>query len=44
MTIPVIAGKGKKLFSGGETFKKMKLVSSVATPTGTVISTYEPRR
>ena len=44
ITIPVIAGKGKKLFTGGEPFRKMKLVSSVPTPTGTVISTYEPRR
>ena len=44
MTIPVIAGKGKKLFTGGESFQKMKLVSSVPTPTGTVISTYEPRQ
>lgn len=43
VTIPVIAGAGKKLFPGGESFKKMTLVSSVVTPTGTVISTYSPR-
>ena len=44
ITIPVIAGSGRKLFTGGETFKRMSLTDLTRTPTGVAILTYVPRR
>jgi dihydrofolate reductase len=38
---PVIAGNGKKLFNKDSDLKRMKLVSSKATPTGVAILTYQ---
>ncbi len=42
MIHPVIAGSGKRLFADGEHLKRLKLVSSKATRTGTMILTYQP--
>lgn len=39
---PVVAGKGKRLFKDGDALKRMHLVSTKATRTGTVILTYQP--
>jgi dihydrofolate reductase len=39
---PVVAGSGKRLFKEGDALKRMKLVSTQATRTGTVILTYQP--
>lgn len=39
---PVIVGKGKRLYEGMDELKRLKLVSSQTTRTGTVITTYEP--
>jgi dihydrofolate reductase len=39
---PVIAGSGKRLFKDGEGLKRLKLISSKPTSTGTVILTYQP--
>ena len=39
---PVVAGSGKRLFKEGDALKRMKLVSTKATRTGTVILTYQP--
>lgn len=44
VTIPVIAGTGRKLFTGGETFRRMTPTDVTRTPTGTVILTYVPKR
>ncbi|MCC6982688.1 MAG: dihydrofolate reductase family protein [Bauldia sp.] len=44
VTIPVIAGSGRKLFTGGEAFKRMSLAGVTKTPTGTVILTYQRKR
>lgn len=38
---PVIAGKGKRLFEDESELKRLKLVNSKGTPTGTVIVRYE---
>lgn len=43
MTIPVIAGRGKRLFIDGDGPKRLKLVRSNTTGTGVLISTYQPR-
>lgn len=42
MVHPVVAGKGKKLFQDGDVLKRMKLISSRASRTGTMILTYQP--
>jgi dihydrofolate reductase len=39
---PVIAGKGKRLFTDGSELQRLKLASSVTTPTGVIIATYHP--
>jgi dihydrofolate reductase len=39
---PVVAGKGKRLFNDGNDLKRLKLLNSQATRTGTIIATYEP--
>jgi dihydrofolate reductase len=39
---PVVAGNGKRLFKDGSSLKRLKLLSSKATRTGTVILTYQP--
>ncbi len=39
---PVVAGSGKRLFKDGDPLKRMKLVATKATRTGTVILTYQP--
>jgi dihydrofolate reductase len=44
VTIPVIVGTGRKLFTGGETFRRMTPTEVTRTPTGTVILTYVPKR
>ena len=41
---PVVAGSGKRLFKDGEGLKRLNLLSSKATRTGTVILTYQPRK
>ena len=38
---PVIAGSGKRLFKDGDSLKRLKLVSSKPTRTGTLIVTYQ---
>ena len=40
---PVIAGKGKRLFSDGSALKRLKLTESKTTPTGVLIATYRRR-
>ncbi len=39
---PVIAGSGKRLFKEESSLKRLKLLSSKTTRTGTVILTYQP--
>ena len=39
---PVVIGSGKRLFADGTTPAGLKLVDSTVSPTGVVISTYEP--
>ena len=39
---PVVAGRGKRLFKDEGSLKRLKLLSSKATRTGTVILTYQP--
>lgn len=39
---PVVAGNGKRLFKDGGSLKRLKLLSSKTTRTGTVILTYQP--
>ena len=39
---PVVAGNGKRLFKDGDSLKRLKLLSSKTTRTGTVILTYQP--
>jgi len=39
---PVVAGSGKRLFKEGDALKRMRLISTKATRTGTVILTYQP--
>lgn len=43
MTIPVVVGRGKRLFIDGNEPKRLKLVRSNTTSTGVLISTYQPR-
>ena len=40
---PVVAGSGKRLFKDGSELKRLNLLSSKASRTGTVILTYQPR-
>jgi dihydrofolate reductase len=42
MIHPVIVGSGKRLFTDGNDWKKLKLVDSKTTSTGVVILTYRP--
>ena len=44
MIHPVVVGSGKRLFKEGEALKRMKLVSTKPTRTGTVILTYQPAK
>jgi len=39
---PVVAGSGKRLFKDESSLKRLKLLSSKTTRTGTVILTYQP--
>jgi dihydrofolate reductase len=39
---PVVAGSGKRLFKDGDSLKRLKLLSSKTTRTGTVILSYQP--
>jgi dihydrofolate reductase len=41
---PVVAGSGKRLFQDGESLKRLDLLSSKPTRTGTVILTYQVRK
>lgn len=41
---PVIVGEGKRLFPGGETLKRMRLVESRISGSGVALLTYSPRR
>ncbi len=41
---PVVAGSGKRLFKDGNSLKRLQLLSSKPTRTGTVILTYQPRK
>jgi len=41
---PVVAGNGKRLFKDGGSLKRLQLLSSKTTRTGTVILTYQPRK
>jgi len=45
MIHPVVVGKGKRLFTGdgGINMKRLQVVGSKTSPTGTVIVTYQPR-
>jgi dihydrofolate reductase len=43
MVHPVVAGKGKRLFTDGLDLKRLNLVDSKVTRTGVVILTYQPR-
>lgn len=40
---PVIAGKGKRLFSNESDIKRLKLVENKTTETGVIIAHYQPR-
>ena len=40
MIAPVVLGSGRRLFARG-TYASLRLVESVATPTGVVLATYE---
>jgi len=42
MVHPVIAGRGKRLFTDGSGLKRLKLAGSKTTRTGVVILTYQP--
>jgi dihydrofolate reductase len=44
MIHPVVVGKGKRLFTDGNDLKRLELVSSKASRTGTLIVTYQPIR
>ena len=39
---PVVVGRGKRLFEDGDSLKRLKLLSSKTTRTGTMILTYQP--
>jgi dihydrofolate reductase len=41
---PVVVGHGKRLFQDGGSLKRLNLLSSKTTRTGTVILTYQPRK
>jgi dihydrofolate reductase len=41
---PVVVGHGKRLFQDGDSLKRLNLLSSKTTRTGTVILTYQPRK
>jgi dihydrofolate reductase len=42
ITFPVVLGEGKRLFDGSEQASALKLIDHVVSPTGVVITTYEP--
>jgi len=42
MIHPVVAGRGKRLFEGEHTLKRLKLVASTTTRSGVSILTYQP--
>ena len=42
MTFPVLLGRGKSIFNGSERPGTLKLVDYFASPTGVVMTTYEP--
>lgn len=42
MTLPVVLGRGKRLFAEGVTPGAMRLVESTVSTTGVIIATYEP--
>jgi dihydrofolate reductase len=42
MTFPVVLGAGKRLFKEGTSAEALKLVDHKVTPSGAVITTYEP--
>ena len=42
MIHPVVAGRGKRLFEGERTLKRLKLVASTTTRSGVSILTYQP--
>jgi dihydrofolate reductase len=44
MIHPVVAGSGRHLFESAGPLKRLKLKTSIATRTGTVIATYQARR
>lgn len=44
MVHPVVAGKGRKLFHDGDDLQHMTLLGAKATPSGTVMMSYQPRR
>ena len=44
MVFPIVLGSGKRLFGDSETATTLRLVSSQALESGTVILTYEPAR
>jgi dihydrofolate reductase len=44
MVFPIVLGSGKRLFGDSETATTLRLVSSQALESGTVILTYEPGR
>lgn len=41
---PVIVGNGNRLFKDGDSLKRLNLLSTKPTRTGTVILTYQPRK
>jgi dihydrofolate reductase len=44
MIHPVVAGRGKRLFTDGNELKRLNLVASKATRSGVMLLTYHPRR
>lgn len=42
MIHPVIAGKGKRLFTDECVLQRLKLTTAITTPTGVIIATYQP--
>jgi dihydrofolate reductase len=42
MIHPLVLGSGRRLFKDGRAFTALRLVSAKATPTGVVVTTYEP--
>jgi dihydrofolate reductase len=42
ITFPVVLGEGKRLFDGSEQASALKLIDHFVSPTGVVITTYEP--